>query len=282
MEPMEGIARIEAQCTEGDPEYTEVYHQMYRLESLHRSGHWPEVLAVMEQVIGGEVLPHPQKIARLWFPQYIEHTTPMHQDFVHFQGSFATYTCWVPVGDCPIELGGLAVLERSHEIGKVREHHFSLGAGGLAVDEGELEGTWLSTDYAVGDALIFPSLTVHQALPNYTENRLRISLDNRYQSPNIPIAQHMLEPHLQGISGFTWEECYGEWESDELQYYWRELDLEVVPQSMQWSDQGFAEALELARGGDERALYQLRRIARRDPEAERGQRARQLLQEVNT
>lgn len=281
MEPMEGIARIEAQCTEGDPEYTEVYHQMYRLESLHRSGHWPEVLAVMEQVIGGEVLPHPQKIARLWFPQYIEHTTPMHQDFVHFQGSLETYTLWAPVGDCPIELGGLAVLPGSHKIGKVREHHFSLGAGGLMVEQEDLTGTWLSTNYEAGDALIFPSLTVHQALPNYTEDRLRVSLDNRYQAKDLPIAQHMLQPHLQGISEFTWQQCYAGWENDELQYYWKDLDLEVVPMSTQWGDKGFAEALDLARGGDERALFQLQRIARRDPESERGQRAVQLLDEVN-
>ena len=89
-DPMDGIARIDAQCTEGDPEYAEIYHRVYSLEAFHQAGHWPEVLAVMEQVVGGPVLPHPQKIARLWFPQYTEHTTPMHQDFVHFQGSFNT------------------------------------------------------------------------------------------------------------------------------------------------------------------------------------------------
>ncbi|MDE2734185.1 MAG: phytanoyl-CoA dioxygenase family protein, partial [Gemmatimonadota bacterium] len=226
-------------------------------------------------------LPHPQKIARLWFPQYTEHTTPMHQDFVHFQGSFNTYTFWAPVGDCPLELGGLAVLPGSHKIGKVREHHFSLGAGGLAVDESELTGRWLSANYEAGDALIFPSLTVHQALPNYTEDHLRISLDNRYQAQGEPIAQHMLEPHLTGVTDFNWDACYAGWQSESLQYYWQDLYLEVVPQSSRWGDQGFAEALSLARDGDERALYQLRRIARRDPESERGQQALQLLHEGN-
>ena len=29
---MDGIARIEAQCTEGDPEYMVGYHQVYRLQ----------------------------------------------------------------------------------------------------------------------------------------------------------------------------------------------------------------------------------------------------------
>jgi hypothetical protein len=59
------------------------------------------------------------------------------------------------------------------------------------------------------------------------------------------------------------------------------MDLEVVPISTQWGDKGFAEAMELARGGDERALVQLRRIARSDSESERGQQVVQLLSEVN-
>ena len=48
----DGIANIDAQCTEGDPEYIGVYHQVQRLESFHRSGHWPEVLEMMVKVIG--------------------------------------------------------------------------------------------------------------------------------------------------------------------------------------------------------------------------------------
>ena len=49
--------------------YHERDHEVYKLEACHRSGHWPEVLAMLQQVIGGPVLPHPQKVARLWFPQ---------------------------------------------------------------------------------------------------------------------------------------------------------------------------------------------------------------------
>jgi ectoine hydroxylase-related dioxygenase (phytanoyl-CoA dioxygenase family) len=53
---------------------------------------------------------------RIWFPKFTDHTTPTHQDFVHYQGSLDTLTCWAPVGDGPIELGPLAVLERSHKV----------------------------------------------------------------------------------------------------------------------------------------------------------------------
>ena len=40
-DPMDGIADISRQCTEGDMGYTEVYHEIYKLEAFHRSAHWP-------------------------------------------------------------------------------------------------------------------------------------------------------------------------------------------------------------------------------------------------
>ena len=280
-DPMDGITDISNQCTEGDIEYTDVYHEVYKLEAFHRSGHWSEVVDMVEKIVGREVLPHPQKIARLWFPKYTAHTTPIHQDFVHFQGNFQTYTCWAPIGDCPIELGGLAVLPGSHKINKVMEHHFSLGAGSLCVNEDELLGEWHSTNYEVGDTLIFPALTIHKALPNLTEDRLRVSLDNRYQAVDDPIAEHMLEPHLNIFNSLTWEHVYRDWESDDLQYYWKDRDLTVLPRDLSYGNKGFEEALELARGGDERAILHLNRSVKRDATTELAQRAVTVLQEVN-
>lgn len=274
----DGIADIDARCTEGDPEYTGVYHQVQRLESFHRSGHWPEVLDIMARIIGTTVLPHPQKICRLWFPKYTEHTTPIHQDYVHFQGSYDTYTCWAPVGDCPIELGGLAVLPGSHQPRQVHTHHFSLGAGLLAIDEEDLSGEWQTTDYEIGDTLIFDSLLAHRALPNLTEDRLRVSLDNRYQSAHIPIAEQMLTPHLSGIGPLTWDEVYADWKSDDLNYYWKAHDLEVMAKQMQWLDQLNAEAVERAAKGDKDAAHHLHRLVRREPESDNGQRARKTLE----
>lgn len=275
----EGTADVSRRCTEGDLEYAQVYHEIYKLESFHRAGHWPEVLGAMEKVIGGPVLPHPQKIARLWFPQYAEHTTPVHQDFVHFQGTYQTYTCWAPVGDCPRELGGLAVLPGSHKVSAIHEHHFSLGAGHLAIDTGQLQGQWVTTDYAIGDTLIFHSLTVHQALPNRTADRLRISLDNRYQGLDQPIADHMLLPHLRSHHELTWEEVYRDWQSQDLQYYWKKLDLKVLPRDESWVTQVFTEALSLARRGDPAARHHLQRIIGRDPNTEQARTAAAVLRE---
>lgn len=239
---------------------------------------------MMETLIGRPVMAQPQKVARIWFPKYTEHTTPIHQDFVHFQGSFANLTCWAPVGDCPIELGGLAVLPGSHKVNQVLDHHFSLGAGGLYVNTDqdakthkELDVAWHSTDYEIGDSLIFPALTVHKALPNYTEDRLRVSLDNRYQAIGDPIAEHMLQPHLSLSAKLSWEEVYATWKTDDLKYYWQAYDNPVVARDTSFAEKGFAEAVELAKQGDPHAQLQLRRIVKRDPASPFGQIAQQAL-----
>ena len=265
-DPADGIADISMRYTEGDNEYSAGYAQVYKLENFHRSAHWDEVTSTVAKILGGEIMPHPQKVARIWFPKYTEHTTPTHQDYVHFQGSFNTLTCWAPVGDCPLELGGLAVIPRSHRVQRVLEHHFSLGAGGLIVDEtehDEIDPVWHSTDYECGDALFFPALTIHKALPNYTEDRLRLSLDNRYLKVGEEIAEHMLLPH--GPSQLSWEEIYPHWQHDDLKYYWRDYDNPVVARDLSFKDKGWAEALSRARSGDEAAIYSLVRTIKNDP-----------------
>jgi len=283
-DPIEGIADPDARCTEGDLGYTDVYHEVYKLQSFHEIAHCHNIVDLLEQIRGCPMMPQPQKVARLWFPKFTEHTTPIHQDFVHFQGTGDNLTCWSPVGECPRELGGLAVLRGSHKVERVLEHHFSLGAGSLHVDPGlhdELKDEWLTTDYEVGDTLIFPFLTIHKALPNLTEDRLRVSLDNRYQRVGDPIAEHMLTPHLSSMSPFTWEEVYEDWDSDELQYYWQNFDNPVLPKITAYIEQAFDEAAELARQGDERGMLHLRRIATRDASSDQGKSALAILAEID-
>ncbi len=281
-DPMDGIADVTKQCTEGDNAYSAGYAEVYKLEAFHRAGHWPEVTSMVEKIMGRPIMAHPQKIARIWFPHYTEHTTPTHQDFVHFQGSYANLTCWAPVGDCPIELGGLAVIPGSHKVNRVLDHHFSLGAGGLSVDEqehDEIDPVWYSTDYEIGDTLIFPALTIHKALPNDTEDKLRLSLDNRYQAVGDPIAEHMLDPH--GPSALQWEQVYPNWQADDLKYYWKQFDNPVVARDMSYADKGFAEALVLAKAGHAQAIYRLRRTINNAPGTPAAQAAQAVLTEMS-
>lgn len=286
-DPMLGIANLDSRCTEGDREYSRPYGDVQRLESFHRVPHAAELMTTVQTIMDAPAIPVPGHKARIWFPKFTEHTTPMHQDFVHYQGSLDTLTCWAPVGDCPIELGPLAVLEGSHKVGKVLPHHFALGAGGLVVNLEEeqtrypqLSGRWLSTDFEVGDALFFPATTVHQALPNTTENLMRVSLDNRYQREGGRIAEHMLLPHLYDFHKVGWDEIYRDWESDELKYYWLRRSYRKIKRNTIFKDRGVAEAMQLARTGDEHALLAMRRIGEAaDPEANQLLEARAILAE---
>ncbi len=288
-DPMEGIADASRRCTEGDADYYPVYRQVQRLESFHRIPHDRGLMDVVETIMGSKAIPLPGHKARIWFPQFKEHTTPAHQDFVHYQGSTDTLTCWTPVGDCPIELGPLAVLPRSHKVKKVLPHHFSLGAGGLVINLGDevpkhiaLETAWHSTNFELGDTLFFPALTVHRALPNLTHDSMRISLDNRYEAEGGRIADHMLLPHLSQSSHQTWEEVYQDWKNDELKYYWTKAKFRKTRQYLGYAKKGFGEAMELARRNDRRAILALRRAVGTDPGSEDGRAAMAVLDEIGS
>ena len=287
-DPMLGIADVTKRVTEGDLSYQPVYYKIQRLLSFHSIPHEREIMDVVERIMGRPSIPLPGKKARIWFPKFTEHTTPLHQDFVHYQGSITTLTAWSPVGDCPMELGPLAVLPRSHKVKRVLPHHFALGAGGLIIDLEEqtpkypvLDAAWLSTNFEIGDTLFFPALTVHKAMPNVTEDRMRISLDNRYQAVGDRIADHMLTPHLNDISPLSWEEVYADWKGhDELKYYWKKVPFKQIRRYWGYANKGFAEAMDLARRGDKRGILAMKRAVKAHPESDDADKARSVLKEI--
>ena len=93
----------------------------------------PALVATAEKLLGDSVLVHQRKIARIGFPQNEGHQTPAHQDFFHIRGAEETYTAWAPLGDCPQQLGCLAVADGSHKAG-FREHAPSSGPGGWGIE----------------------------------------------------------------------------------------------------------------------------------------------------
>ena len=48
-DPIDGIANPDARSTEGDAEYTDVYHQVYRLQSFHEIAHSRELIDLLER-----------------------------------------------------------------------------------------------------------------------------------------------------------------------------------------------------------------------------------------
>ena len=81
-----------------------------------------------------------------------------------------------------------------------------------------------------GDALIFHSYTVHRALVNVSQRRLRVSVDYRYQGVSQPIVEDSLRPHYERLS---WEQVYRGWKRKDIQYYWQNLALNIVPRDFE-------------------------------------------------
>jgi hypothetical protein len=220
-EPMEGIAATGVAHTEPTPDYMAVYDKVLRGEAFNTLAHDAGLLAVLRLLFEEEPLPHARNIARILFPQNTLHTTPAHQDYLHIQGTEQTYTAWIPLGDCPRDLGSLIVMPGSHRAG-VCSVHRAYGAGGVGIDTEALPYGWAGSDFEVGDVVLFHSLTVHKALPNLSLDRLRLSVDFRYQPLSHPVAASSLKPHYERQS---WEEIYADWTSTRFQYYWQDLPI---------------------------------------------------------
>ncbi len=133
------------------------------------------------------------------------------------RGTHGHMTCWVPYGDISFELGGLMVLEGSHQRMDLLQNYVyrdvdsycenkpkevenaHTGANGFGwtftgtlshnppVLREKFDRRWLTTEYRAGDFITFGMFMVHASLDNRTENRLRISSDSRYQRASEPI-----------------------------------------------------------------------------------------------
>jgi ectoine hydroxylase-related dioxygenase (phytanoyl-CoA dioxygenase family) len=205
-------------------DFKPVYDAVQKLESFHTLAHDPILFHVTEALLGDDVLLQPSTIARFIFPTNLDETTPPHQDYVHIQGTPDVWSAWVPLGDCPPEMGGLSVLSGSHKSGifPVRR---SPGAGGLRSDTDAFGGEWVSSPFELGDVIFFHSHAVHKGLPNLSGNRLRLSVDYRYQRAADPVMNLVLGVHQGRLS---WDEVYADWKSVEYKYHWREFDLTPV------------------------------------------------------
>ena len=200
------------------------YQDVYRMKEFHQLAHHPNIVDVCERLFNEAVFVHPRNIARLMAPHPNTAPTPPHQDFIFIQGTKSTYTCWLPLGDCPHELGGLSLMPGTHkqDILPVRQAE---GAGHRRIVMDGPDNDWVEGDLEVGDVILFHSHLVHRSLPNRTKGRIRLSCDYRYQPISLPVEKASLAPHGDLM---TWREAYEGWDTDEFKYYWQSLDLNLV------------------------------------------------------
>ncbi len=146
--------------------------------------------------------------------------TPPHMDIVFMgRGTTNLYTTWTPLGDISLEMGGLMILERSHQYQRLNqgygrkdvdafcvnrrgENFTKMGGGGNIARDGVLSknpaklrerlgGRWLTTNFRAGDMLVFSMFTVHTSLDNRSD-RIRLSSDTRYQLASEPVDERWI------------------------------------------------------------------------------------------
>jgi Phytanoyl-CoA dioxygenase (PhyH) len=224
-DPMERFADIAAACGDPDPGFKQTYQEVFNLAALHALPHHPELKRAMKMIVGDRLLIHPKPIGRLIFPNCERLTVHAHQDYRFMGGDPECFTVWIPLHDCPVEVGPLQIKEGSHRFGFQKHEDENLHVPEIPVCGAE-GSDWVGGQINAGDVLMFHSLTVHAASPNLSK-QLRISLDCRFQD-----YQRVLNPAnlaFAGESGKSWEKTYSGWPSDGLKYYWKQLPLNLQP-----------------------------------------------------
>jgi len=128
-----------------------------------------------------------------------EQFTGAHFDVVYMgRGSMNLHTCWIPLGDIPVEMGTLAVCVGSHRLdsfARIRQTY-----GRMDVDRDRIDGwftrnplevtekfggQWCTTSFRAGDVITFGMYTMHASTTNATD-RWRLSCDVRFQPTADP------------------------------------------------------------------------------------------------
>jgi ectoine hydroxylase-related dioxygenase (phytanoyl-CoA dioxygenase family) len=161
-----------------DPEWVEFQARVQNRREFWSLGEFPGIHQVLDAIAdqASFLCLNTANTCRVVSP-HPDITTQPHQDanYVSFLDNF--WTAWAPLGDCPMELGPLAVLAGSHRHGVDKHTGRGIVDGGIAVSP---EAVWLTSDFQCGDILLFTQFTIHRGLPNMSGDRLRFSADFRY------------------------------------------------------------------------------------------------------
>ena len=170
--------------------------------------------------------------------------TQPHYDVVYMgRGTHQLRTSWTPLSDMSLDMGGLLILEGSHqqeelistygrqdvdrycendpetvrlietarqggrdltgeERGQAQWQSPTFGSysSDAAATRRELGGRWLTSEYRMGDLLVFSMYTMHASPDNHTD-QIRLSSDSRYQLATESVDDRWIgaEPAGHGI-----------------------------------------------------------------------------------
>jgi hypothetical protein len=149
----------------------------------------PALLHLAEQLLDAPAKLTPRRILR-HFHRGDRKASRAHVDYDYMnQGTDRLVTMWIPLGDCPIECGGLIYLEGSHRVVPERldelrpitdrPHDHRPVCYDLALTARVLGGRWLWTKFQAGDLVVHSPHLVHASLDNVSDV-MRVSADLRF------------------------------------------------------------------------------------------------------
>ena len=162
--------------------------EISHLESTVDLTEQKELISIFERLFGGPVYVFNMRIPRFYLPAYQYSRLGSHQDFFFWRDSQNLHVAWIPLMTMNESVGGLALAEDSHKVDfDVSLYEYVANDSGPKIREERLaEMTWISAEYRPGDLLILDGKIIHKGLPN-TSDRIRFSLDRRYQPKNSRI-----------------------------------------------------------------------------------------------
>ena len=198
--------------------FTTAYPVVLSLESFHKLMFLPRLWSLMERLLDGEIFCHPARVARLLPPTPGRYATRAHQDFVVQHVTSDALTAWIPLTPCDARRQGLRLIPGSHHDGFLPTDPAQGGRRPLYLPVAPDDERWATADYALGDVVVFHSLTVHAGGPN-ASMEIRLSADVRYQLTTDPLRAEFAHPHGWPVTP-DWGELAASWQSRE----WIRLD----------------------------------------------------------
>ena len=183
--------------------------------------HQPALQTIFDAIFGEAAKPLDYSWPRIAGPGQRE---APHSDWVYMcRGTSRLYSAWIPLMDLPLSRGPLMVLEGSHLDNPHTRRYLQMDADKLGYFDGtrlrhgtlvhggrysrrpdrvreEFGTRWLSTDYRLGDVIVFDPRNVHATLDNQSEG-YRMSIDLRFQPVNDPVDPRFAGPNPVAHSG---------------------------------------------------------------------------------
>ena len=217
--PIDGIYTGTSQRKERVRDLGVFWKSVSETWSLRRLSHGRRLHELMDKLLAGASRAQDYIFLR---PANPGKSTAIHCDYPFFtRHTEAVATAWIALGDVPITLGPLFIVEGSHRYQDIIKRHRGFD---VALDTSrkaafpetplsfarQRNTRLLTTDFKAGDIVVFGMFLLHGALDNIaSDNRVRLSCDVRYQLAADATDPRYFGPNPTGTTGAGYGELVG-------------------------------------------------------------------------